>query len=125
MAMPFDNHFATIKMTGKDLRAWVTDNLRTSGGIVSLAGATAVARCDHDKLAITLYDRKHKPIADDRALVISTSDFLASGGDGAMGKLGLPDGAVTITDVIVRDAMAAELAKRKTPLDAKQELDPK
>jgi 5'-nucleotidase len=124
-AMPFDNHFARIKMRGADLRAWVTDNIGSSGGIVSLGGATAIARCDHDRLDVTLYDRKHKKIADDRALVITTSDFLASGGDGAMGKLHLADDAVTLTDVLVRDAMAAELAKRRKPLDAAQLLDAK
>jgi 5'-nucleotidase len=125
MAMPFDNHFAKVKMSGKDLRAWVTDNIRSSGGIVSLAGATVVVRCDHDRLDVTLYDRKHKKIADDRALLIATSDFLASGGDGAIGKLHLGDDAVTLTDVLVRDAMAAELAKRHKPLDAAQLFDAK
>jgi 5'-nucleotidase len=125
LAMPFDNHFAKVKMRGADLRAWLADNLGGSGGIVSIAGATVVARCDHEQLAITLYDRRHKKIADDRALVISTSDFLASGGDGTMGKLHLPDGAVTLTDVLVRDAMAAELAKRHKPLEAAQVFDAK
>ena len=42
-----------------------------------------------------------------------------------MGKLHLPDGAVTLTDVLVRDAMAAELAKRHEPLDAARLLDAK
>ena len=57
-----------------------------------------------------------------------TSDFLASGGDGLIGRLKLPDGSVKMTDVVIRDAMADVLRKKKGSLDpaqivAKKRLD--
>jgi hypothetical protein len=57
-----------------------------------------------------------------------TSDFLASGGDGLIGRLKLPEGSIKMTDVIMRDAMADMLRKRKGSLDpaqlvAKKRLD--
>ena len=127
-AIPFDNRFAIVRMHGKDLRALVADNLRGHAGILTLAGATAKAACKHGELDVQIFDRKGKPIPDDRKLTIVTSDFLASGGDGAIGKLGLPDGAIALTDVIIRDAMAAELARRGKSagsIDAKAFFDPK
>jgi 5'-nucleotidase len=116
-ALPFDNRFAIVHMRGKDLRALVADNLRGHAGIISLAGATAKAACKDGDLDVRLFDRKGKPIADDRALVIVTSDFLASGGDGALGKLHLAPTAIHATDVIIRDALAGVLRKRKGTID--------
>ena len=42
-----------------------------------------------------------------------TSDFLASGGDGVIGRLKLPASAITSTDRIIRDAMADVLRAQK------------
>jgi 5'-nucleotidase len=124
-AIPFDNRFAIVRMHGKDLRAMIAGNLRGRAGIISLAGVTAKAACKDGDLDVKLYDRKGKPVADDRALVIVTSDFLAQGGDGAIGKLGLPDGSIALTDVIIRDAMADELKRRGGSIDARRFFDPK
>ncbi|HTJ45317.1 MAG TPA: 5'-nucleotidase C-terminal domain-containing protein [Kofleriaceae bacterium] len=124
-AMPFDNHFAIVGMQGKHLRKLIAGNLHTSSGILAIAGVTVKATCKKGVLEVALFDHKGKPIEDDRSLVVATNDFLASGGDGAIGRLALPDGAVDLTDVIIRDAMAAELKKRGGSISAKDFFDPK
>ena len=46
-----------------------------------------------------------------------TSDFLAAGGDGALVHLKLPPGAIQLTDVIIRDAIAELLRKQRGQID--------
>jgi 5'-nucleotidase len=126
-AMPFDNRFAVVSVKGKHLRRLVSSNLQRGGGILSWSGLTAKARCKDGRLSTDIFV-KGKPLADEQSYTLVTSDFLASGGDGLIGRLKLPDGAVTMTDTIIRDAMAEVLRKRKGPLDpaqivAKKRLD--
>jgi 5'-nucleotidase len=126
-AMPFDNRFAVVTVKGKHLRRLVLSNLQRGGGILSWSGLTAKARCKAGQLTGDILV-KGKPITDEGSYTVVTSDFLASGGDGLIGRLKLPDGAVKMTDVIIRDAIADVLRKRKGPLDpaqivAKKRLD--
>jgi 5'-nucleotidase len=104
-AVPFDNRFALIDVTGKDLRAIVTANLSRGGGILSWGGLTAKARCKAGKLDVAIRIAG-KPLDDARHYKLATSDFLASGGDGVVGRLELPDGAVQPTDTVIREALA-------------------
>jgi 5'-nucleotidase len=123
-AMPFDNRLAVVHMRGKDLRTAVAANLESSAGILSLGGATAAAACRGDRLVVELRDRAGKPIDDDRPLAVVTSDFLASGGDGVIGRLHLPDGATQVAEVLVRDAMLQALRAQRGPISARELLDP-
>ncbi|MEZ4365740.1 MAG: 5'-nucleotidase C-terminal domain-containing protein [Kofleriaceae bacterium] len=107
-ANPFDNRFALVALRGRHLRRLVSNNLGRDGGIFSLAGVTVAARCEGARLVVDL-TRKGKLVGDDDALTLVTSDFLASGGDGVIGRLKLPDGAVTVTDEIIRESMATQL----------------
>ena len=104
-AMPFDNRFAIIELSGADLRKLVTTNLERGGGILSWGGLTARARCTKAGLEAQIRVAG-KPLSDVARYKLATSDFLASGGDGVIGKLGLPEGAIHVTDTIIRDAMA-------------------
>jgi 5'-nucleotidase len=125
-AMPFDNRFAIVTMAGVHLRRLVTNNLGSSSGVFSWSGISVQARCKGDELEVVLKDRKGKVIADDRTLTLATSDFLASGGDGAIGRLGLPEGSVEVTDVVIRDAIKGVLlAAKKTELSPGDYYDPK
>lgn len=108
-AMPFDNRFAIVTMNGVHLRRLVTNNLYGSSGIFSWGGIAVEATCQAGELKVVVRDRAGKVIEDDRTLTLATSDFIASGGDGAIGRLKLPDGSVEITDVIIRDALAEQL----------------
>jgi len=107
-ALPFDNRFAIVDVTGADLRKLVTTNLARGGGILSWGGLTAKARCKADQLDVQIRVAG-KPLADAAHYKLATSDFLASGGDGVIARLKLPDGAVRMTDTIIRDAVAEVL----------------
>ncbi|HWU87439.1 MAG TPA: bifunctional UDP-sugar hydrolase/5'-nucleotidase [Kofleriaceae bacterium] len=115
-AIPFDNRFAIVELTGADLRKLVSTNLQRGGAILSWGNLAAKARCKDDRLdvAITVGGR---PLSDAATYKMATSDFLASGGDGLLGRLKLPDGAIKVTDVIIRDAMADVLRQRKGTID--------
>ena len=115
-AMPFDNRFALIDLRGDQLRRLVRDNLEHDRSIFSWAGLHATARCTDDKLKLDI-TIGGKPLDDKAHYRLVTSDFLASGGDGALGKLHLAPTSIHATDVIIRDALAGVLRKRKGTID--------
>jgi 5'-nucleotidase len=115
-AMPFDNRFALVSVTGKQLAKMVRSNLRHAGGILSWSGLTAKATCNGDSMQLAI-EVRGKPIEPDRTYTILTSDFLASGGDGLFARVGLSPGSVRATDVIMRDAVADVLRARKGAID--------
>jgi len=122
-AMPFDNRFAVVTLTGKHLRKLVSNNLYGGGGFVSWGGLTVKATCKGPTLEVVIKDGKGKVVDDERTLTVLASDFLASGGDGMIGRLKLPDGSVEMTDVLIRDAMADALRARGGKLVAAQLYD--
>ena len=118
-ALPFDNRFALVTVSGTQLVHMVAANLQRGGGILSWAGLTAKATCagDHLDVAVSVHG---KPVAADGKYTIVTSDFLASGGDGLFARSGLSADAVHVTDTIIRDAMADVLRARKGTVDPAQ-----
>ena len=115
-AMPFDNRFAIVDLKGSHLRKLVSSNLQRGGAILSWGGLSAKARCKAGKLDLEI-KVAGKALGEATSYKLVTSDFLASGGDGLIGRLKLPDGAITITDVIIRDALADLLRKRKGTIE--------
>jgi len=122
-AMPFDNRFAVVDVKGKHIRRLATSNIQRGGGIFSWGGLVMKARCKDGSLAADI-KVAGKPLADDESYKLVTSDFLASGGDGVIGRLKLPEGAITMTDDIIRDAIAAILRKKKGKVDPAQLYSP-
>jgi 5'-nucleotidase len=104
-AIPFDNRFAIVEVTGADLRTMVTGNLARGGGILSWGGLTAKARCKADQLDVEIRVAG-RPLDDGAHYKLVTSDFLASGGDGLIGRLKLADGVIQVTSTIIRDAIS-------------------
>jgi 5'-nucleotidase len=114
-ALPFDNRFATIPVSGAELAQLIAGNLGRDNGIVSLSGVRVEARCKEGSLAVSLFRSDGRPIAAKTRLTLVTSDFLATGGDGLFSaetkeRAKLDDGPP------IRDAMADLLRARKTPL---------
>jgi 5'-nucleotidase len=116
-AMPFDNRFALIELTGAELEAILARNLAQTDGILSIAGTTVEAWCDGGSLIADT------PFAPADRVVVATSDFLATGSLFAE----VPPERITIVDgPTLRDEMAAVLIKRGGELrradvfDAKQ-----
>jgi 5'-nucleotidase len=118
-AMPFDNRFALVEVRGKHLRRLVSSNLQRGAGILSWSGLTAQAHCKGDQLEVEI-KVTGKPISDEAKYTVVTSDFLASGGDGLIGRLKLPEGSIKTTDIIMRDAIADVLRKQKGTIDPSQ-----
>ena len=83
----------------------MTANLSRGGGILSWAGLTARARCKASKLDVQIQVRG-KPLDETASYKLATSDFLASGGDGVIGRLQLPEGKIQVTNTIIREAVA-------------------
>ncbi len=115
-ALPFDNRFATIPMTGADLAEAIARNLERDNGIISLSGVRADAHCKDGTLTVTLLHDNGRPLAPGAKLKVLTSDFLATGGDGLFSeetkqRTKLDDGPP------IREAMADLLRARKSPLN--------
>lgn len=111
-AMPFDNRFALVDLKGAHLRKLITGNLTRDNAWLSWGGLTAKAKCSAKQLEVTILVGG-KPLDENKSYRLVTSDFLASGGDGLIGRLKLPEGSVKLTDVIIRDAMVEVLKKQK------------
>lgn len=91
--MPFDNRFAKVTATGADLRRWLAGNLSArKGGILSVAGVIAEVTCEGKKADVVLKRMDGRVISDADKIVISTSDFLATGGEATK----LPPGSVVL-----------------------------
>jgi 5'-nucleotidase len=103
---PFDNTFATLALSAEQLAEIVERNLRASNGILGLAGVTAAASCEGGALRVRLQTATGEPIEPQRRLLVATSDFLASSGDGLLTGMQLDPGAITISrDRPIRDAL--------------------
>jgi len=123
--MPFDNRFALVDIKGKHIRRLITSNLlrEKTSGFNTWGGLTVKARCKAGTLDVEI-KVAGKPLADDATYKLVTSDFLASNGDGLIGRLKLPEGSIKLTDVIIRDAIADVLRKRKGRVDPAQLYSP-
>ncbi|MGE0398526.1 MAG: bifunctional UDP-sugar hydrolase/5'-nucleotidase [Kofleriaceae bacterium] len=111
-AIPFDNRFAHVDLKGTHLRRLISTNLQRGGAILSWGGLAAKARCKAGKLELDI-KVGGKPLDDNASYKLVTSDFLASGGDGLIGRLKLPEGSVVVTNDIIRDVLAEHLRKQK------------
>lgn len=124
-AFPFDNRFATVRLTGAQLAQVLARNLRGDHGILSVSGVRARARCEGSELVVTLRGEDGTPIAGDAPLLVGLSDFLASGGDALFEELDLAADAVSIeSGETIRDAMAEVLRARGGELDTATFYEP-
>jgi 5'-nucleotidase len=114
-AQPFDNTFAILSLSGAELADVVARNLGRDGGIISISGFRARARCAAGTLTVTLTRDGGRPIAPDERLTLATSNFLATGGDGLLAKE-IAARATIDEGSSIREALADQLRNRKTPV---------
>jgi 5'-nucleotidase len=119
---PFDNAVATLKLNGSQLRALLVA-LLAKGRVPQQSGlklSLAVCPTGLQLLAVTLSDGT--ALADARVYRVVLPDYLARGGDGLEAFMGtLPADKVDLGDsrpLNFRDALAADLERRKQPLTA-------
>jgi 5'-nucleotidase len=119
---PFDNAFASMKLSVGQLRKLVARSLERSQSLISLSGVRVQARCKDKSVDATLSRSDGSPLSDETMLSLVTTDFLATGGDGFFAdtsisfQIGPP----------IRDEMAEVLRKRRGKLspDDPTLLDP-
>jgi 2',3'-cyclic-nucleotide 2'-phosphodiesterase (5'-nucleotidase family) len=114
-AQPFDNLFATVALSGRELAELIARNLERDNGIVSIAGVRARARCAGGRLAVTLTRNDGRPVSPRDRLTLITSNFLATGGDGLFPEA-VAARAVLDDGPPIREALADQLKARKAPL---------
>lgn len=122
---PFDNRLATVRLSGRELRALIEASLsRRHGGVLQAAGIGVEIRCSPDgkRELVALKDDRGRPIGDDRRLVVVLADFLLSGGDGlapVVDKIPASRKKVYVGRLI-REEMARYLLARSEPLNSVQ-----
>lgn len=122
-AMPFDNRFARIRLSVGELARVLAGILSRDGSYFSISGVRAEAVCEGGSVRVRILDERGRELPVDRVLTLLTTDFLATGGDGALASLGAD--RVTIEDgEPVRDAMASVLRARGGHLRPDALFDP-
>lgn len=125
-AFPFDNRFALVRMPAAALAAMIADNLARDGSFLSIGGLRAVASCEGGALVVALM-RDGQRVPEDELLDVLTSDFLATGGDGAFARIRErdPDAVSIEDDPPIREAMAEVLASMQgIAIPARAYFDP-
>jgi 2',3'-cyclic-nucleotide 2'-phosphodiesterase (5'-nucleotidase family) len=110
---PFDNAFASLRISAGEFRRLLARSLTHAVSLVALSGVRMRTRCQAGELQIALDRIDGTPIRDDEELSLTTTDFLATGGDGffAGANINYEIGAP------IRDAMAEALRQRGGKLD--------
>ena len=112
-AMPFDNLVAKIRMTGAELKTVISTHLQHDAhGLISVSGIRVDARCGKTGVELKLVRDNGKAITDREILLVATSDYLATGGDGLFQPLALSAQRIQIdASGSFRDALARSLKR--------------
>ena len=123
--LPFDNRVVAIKLTGKQVAAFLTAPLQAGHGFPQLAGCKLdFDRAHPDAAKVTLADGA--AIDPEKTYVLATNDFLANGGDGTKTVMdGVGKQNVTETGKLVRDAFLVFLKAQPQPVPSPQVPDAK
>jgi 2',3'-cyclic-nucleotide 2'-phosphodiesterase (5'-nucleotidase family) len=111
---PFDNAFASLRLSAGEFRRLLARSLSRAGSLVSLSGLRVRATCGMAGLEVALTRPVGTPVRDDEMLTLVTTDYLVTGGDGFFA------GASVVYEIgpPIRDALAEALRKRGGVLDA-------
>ena len=124
--MPFDNRLVTFHLTGGELRKVLANQISRNAALVGMSGVHARVTCERGTVNVGMLRPNGAPIADNERLLIATSDFLATGGDGIFVPVTPADGFTIVRDIgLVRDVVVETLRKRGGTLREDQLVDPK
>jgi 2',3'-cyclic-nucleotide 2'-phosphodiesterase (5'-nucleotidase family) len=122
--MPFDNLVVRLRVTGQQLRQVFSASIQQGRRGLGFAGVRVEARCEAGALAVKMTRSSGAAIADGDALLLVTSDFLATGGDGILTPI-MPDGGfpVDVDAPLVRDVLIEYLRRPGAPVREAQLVD--
>src|SRR5688572_5900628 len=122
--MPFDNRLVAFHLTGAELRKVLATQVSRVPALVGLSGVRARVTCKGGTVDVAMLRPSGAAITDNERLLIATSDFLATGGDGIFTPVTPADGfAITLDAGLVRDVVVDSLEKRGGTLREDQLVD--
>jgi 2',3'-cyclic-nucleotide 2'-phosphodiesterase (5'-nucleotidase family) len=123
--MPFDNRFATARLTGAELRRVFERNLSATkkGGLLSVSGLSLRTACEGGQARVTMVRDDGRVVTDEDALVVVTTDFVALGGDGGLGVA--EDRVLLDEGDPVREHLARALQRRGGRIGSAATFDPR
>jgi 5'-nucleotidase len=103
---PFDNLAAQFELSGAELRQVVGRQALRPNNRAGVSGIRVFATCEENKLEMTLVRADGTEIEDDEMLLVTTTDFLASGGDDILTPV-IPEGGFPVMNnaPLVREAI--------------------
>lgn len=115
---PFDNAVTQLDLSGAQLRE-VLERQALRDPRAGFSGIRVFAACNDDKLELTMIRPDGTEIADDEMLVVTTTDFLATGGDDIFTTI-IPDDGFRIENnlPLMREAIADWFRQRGGNLGA-------
>jgi len=115
---PFDNVAVQLELTGRELRE-VLERQLIREPRAGISGIRVFAACNDNKLELTMTRADGSEITDEETLVITTTDFLAMGGDDILTTV-IPEQGFPISAglPLTREAIAAWLRQRGGNLNA-------
>ena len=122
--LPFDNVLVNVRLTGRELRQVFSASILQGRRGLGFSGIRVEARCEAGALAVTMTRPSGTVIADGDAVLLVTSDFLATGGDGILTPI-MPAGGfpVDTSAPLIRDAIVEYLRRPGAPVRESQLLD--
>jgi 5'-nucleotidase len=124
---PFDNRLVTFAATGDQLTRIVAYNLQRTAPpteLLPIAGFRVDATCEGSLLRVTLTRSSGVPIRPGDPLTVTTSDFIAGGGDGILAPAGPLEFKSVEGAPLLREAVVARLRQRGGRLNESQFLAP-
>jgi len=124
-ALPFDNRFAFVRMQGSELAAMLLHDATSGGSFLSVSGVHAEITCAAGEAGIVLRRPDGSVVRDDEALLVVTSDFLATGGDLYFSAARQREGGMTLEDgAPMREAMVEALRAHGGALSSQELFNP-
>jgi 2',3'-cyclic-nucleotide 2'-phosphodiesterase (5'-nucleotidase family) len=122
--MPFDNLMVTVRLTGRQLRQVFAASIQQGRRGLGFSGVRVEARCEAGAPAVTMTRPSGTAIADDDAVTLVTSDFLATGGDALLTPV-MPAGGFPVDAgaPLVRDRLIEYLKRPGSPVREEQLMD--
>ncbi len=116
---PFDNRVVQLRLTGAELREVLQRQVFRPGNRAGISGIRVFAKCDDGKLSVTMVRADGSTIGDEELLLVTTNNFLATGGDDIFTPVIPEDGFPLPDDApLMREAIADWMRAKGGSLNA-------